>query len=95
MVDDDANIMVTQEQKIKEQNQKIFDNEKFVTLVREREEKLVAQLKLVAQFRFLEKSVGSKHHQRQRIAKDVVQSIRKLLAKQDFVTAASAVPRHD
>ena len=52
---DDANIMVTQEQKIKEQNQKIFDNEKFVTLVREREEKLVAQ------FRFLEKSVGSKH----------------------------------
>ena len=86
---DDANIMVTQEQKIKEQNQKIFDNEKFVTLVRDREEKLVAQ------FRLLEKSVGSKHHQRQRIAKDVVQSIRKLLAKQDFVTAASAVPRHD
>jgi len=86
---DDASIMVTQEKKIKELNQKIFDYEKFVTLVREREEKLVAQ------FRLLEKSVGSKHHQGQRAAKDIVQNMGKLLAKQDVVAAASAVPRLD
>ena len=83
---DDASTILKQENIIKEQqNQKIIEYTDFITFVREREGKLVAHLRL------LEKSVGSKHHQGQREAKDTVRSISKLLVKEDFQNAISAV----